>query len=337
MKSEEVVPAGRDAGRFLGRWNSSDTRIDYPSLVTRYSLLIIVLVLTVSCGRKGPPTLKAYEKPQAPSRLSAIHREAKIILAWSYPDNLRDSLKGFVVLRSGGGGPFEKIETVENDRNTFLDGTFETDRAYRYKVVAVNPKGVASNDSNIVSVVPKPLPLPPEAIRFRIMSDSMELTWKSSGEGICYNVYRSLEKGKFSGVPLNGEPVCKTSFEDTRLFPETTVYYVVRSLHDADVEDEGYASQEIAVAPSDFVPSAPGDLRIVEDTKVYLTWKESAEAWVRGYRVFRRTGDEKEFTPIGEVKVPSFTDAVRTGKKVWYMIRAIGPVKESEPLTGEAR
>ena len=40
-----------------------------------FSLVIVPLCFLAACGKKGDPTLKAYEKPAAPSTLSAMHRE----------------------------------------------------------------------------------------------------------------------------------------------------------------------------------------------------------------------------------------------------------------------
>ena len=158
-------------------------------------LVLTVYCLSLSCGKKSPPTLKAYEKPEKPSGLTAIHREERIILSWSYPDNLRHTLKGFQVLRSESDG-FEKIAFIKNDQSLFIDTAFNLNVTYQYKVIAQNLKDVMSADSNIITVIPKALPLPPENIRFAITSDSIELHWSSSGEGICYNIYKTTEKDK---------------------------------------------------------------------------------------------------------------------------------------------
>lgn len=304
------------------------------SVLTRCSFLLISLLLFISCGKKGPPTIKAYEKPQAPSGLTAYHREDKMILAWSYPDNLRSSLTGFQVLRSEKDG-FERIGSVKNSQSSFVDETFKPDVAYNYKLVAQNLKGVSSSDSNIITVTPKPVPATPEAIRFAVKADSVALSWKSSEEGACYNIYKTAEKGKYGGAPLNKAPVCAPSFTDGAVSPERSVYYTVRALRMTDVRDEGYPSEELEVSPSQFVPSALSDLRVVKGDKIYLMWKESPEPWVRGYRVYRKIDGEQEFILLNEVKLPTFIDTEKIDKKFWYMIKAVGPAMESEPLVVE--
>jgi hypothetical protein len=297
--------------------------------------LFIFLVSVSACGKKGPPTLKAYEKPPAPLGLTAYHRGNMMILSWSYPDNLRSAVKDFQVLRAHAGG-FERIGTAKSSQSSFIDESFTLDITYHYKVVAQNQMGISSTDSNIITVTPKPVPATPEDIRFEVKADSIALSWKSSGEGACYNIYKTAEKGKYGEAPLNKEPVCPTSFTDRAVTPERPVYYTVRALRMTDIRDEGSASEELEVNPSQFVPSAPSDLRVVRGEKIYLMWKESPEPWVKGYRVYRKKEGEADFTPIATVIIPSFTDVEKTDKRVWYMIKAVGPVSESEALAGEA-
>ncbi len=314
----------------------TNNRICNFRLLAAYCLLFLSLLFLVSCGRKGPPTLKAYEKPQAPSALRAIHKEGELILSWSYPDHLRPGLKGFQILRSAD-NVFESIAFVENDRSIFIDNAFALDVTYRYKVIARSLKGVLSSDPDIIVVTLRPLPLPPENIRSAITSDAIELSWSGSVEGVCYNIYKTMEKGKYPETPLNKEPSCTASFRDGVLFPDRPVYYLVRALLNTNIRDEGYGSMELEVSPSQFVPSPPSDLRVVRaDEKIYLMWKESPESWVRGYRIYRKREGEAQFESIGEVKMPAYIDAVNTGKKIRYVIKAIGPSRESGPLEAGA-
>jgi fibronectin type 3 domain-containing protein len=298
------------------------------------SLFLISLVLP-ACGRKAPPTLKAYEKPEPPTSLTVVHREGKMVVSWSYPDNVRSSLKGFQVMRAEGEG-FERRGFAGNDEKSFNDDRFSPDTTYQYKVMAQNLRDILSDGSNVVTVTPKRVPPPPEHIRVSVGNDAVQLSWQSLGEGICYYVYRTTEKGRYREVPLHRDPVCSTSFRDVMLFLDTPVYYTIRALHNTPLLDEGYPSAEIEVTPSLFVPSAPTELRgLRAQGKIILMWRESPETWVKGYRIYRKKEKEKEFTLLDEVKVPTFSDTGRAGKKVRYMVRALGPSQESEPSTTE--
>src|SRR3989337_3925789 len=61
--------------------------------------LLIFCLLIISCGKKGEPTLKSYEKPDPPSNLRAIHRESEIILLWDFPKNKENTIKGFYLMK----------------------------------------------------------------------------------------------------------------------------------------------------------------------------------------------------------------------------------------------
>ena len=62
--------------------------------------MIAILLFAASCGKKGPPTLKAYERPGAPYWETSFQREDRIVISWGYPDSLRQGLSGFRLLRS---------------------------------------------------------------------------------------------------------------------------------------------------------------------------------------------------------------------------------------------
>jgi len=297
--------------------------------------IFFISLIIPACGRKAPPTLKAYQKPQPPSGLTIVHREEKMLISWSYPGNLRSSLKGFQVMRAEGQG-FERLGFVGNEANSFTDERFSPDTPYQYKVIAQNLKDILSDGSNIVTVTPKRVPPPPDDVQVSLANDAVQLSWQASGEGVCYHVYRTTEKGRYRDVPLHKDPVCGTSFSDMAVFYDKPVYYTVRAFYNTPLLDEGYPSAEIEVSPSLFVPSAPAELRVVRaQGKIVLMWRESPEPWVKGYRVYRKKEREKEFTLLGEAKMPTFTDTGKVGKKVRYMVRALGPSQESEPSVTE--
>lgn len=298
-------------------------------LLTTYYLLFLLS----ACGAKTPPSLKAYEKPPAPTELSAVHREDKLVLSWTYPESIRPIIQGFQVLRSEGQG-FERIAFLSNDKSFFEDAAFKHGSRYKYNVIAKNLKAVLSSDSNIITVMPQPLPAPPAKINFSIKADSVELTWNSSEAGVCYNIYKASEKGRYDETPLNKEPVCGAFFHDDKLFPDRSVYYTLRALLNTPIKDEGYASGEVEVTPAYFIPSAPTDIRAVRtEAGVNLTWKEAPERWVKGYAVYRKTGDEAEFKKLAIVIGPVFKDNAKISERVWYAIKALSFSGESEAVS----
>jgi len=327
-------------------------------LIFSYFLFLIshflFLVFLNSCGNKGEPTLKSYEKPDPPSNLTAVHRESEIILSWDFRKNKEKTIKGFYLMKSmapqsplipplprrdregpkvdgnrsrEGRGEVEKI-FLKNTERSYSDKEFMIGSKYWYKIISQNLKGVLSIDSNIVEIEPKEPPPVPGGFLFKVEYDSLTLTWEDEGDGIFYNVYKSDKKGVYSWSPINTEPIKGTSFKDS-LNIRKTIFYKIRGMRGGVVRDEGPPSKEIEVNPSEFVPASPDGLQaIATEEGVQLIWKEAPETWVIGYRVYRRIDKEEGFVFIGETPVPAYFDKEKPTTRRNYRVTALGPSKE---------
>lgn len=315
-----------------GHWG-----INNCSLTIAYCLLFAVYCLIISCGKKGDPTLKSYEKPNPPTNLSAIHRESEIILFWEFPRDKELSIKGFFLMKiipssppleKGGRGDFKGIAFLENNKRSYVDKDFKTGSEYKYRIISRSLKGVMSSDSNIITITPNPPPSPPRKVQWKVEHNSLLLNWENAGNGILYNIYKSDKQDVYSFIPVNKEPVQGTSFIDT-FDVKRTVYYTIRSIKGSDRKNEGPASEEIEINPSEFVPSSPTGLQaIVTEEKVNLIWKEAPETWVIGYRVYREVDTNVGVVLIGETQTPAFLDREKPLKKRSYRVTALGPARE---------
>ncbi|MFN3395322.1 MAG: hypothetical protein ACK4Z9_00815 [Thermodesulfovibrionales bacterium] len=304
-------------------------------IITFLSLLAPLCLLSFSaCGRKAPLRPEVIVKPERVENLKAIHDERGLTLSWSYPERRKIEIKGFVTLKSEG-REFVRIGYVEGKGTSFsyIDNAIKTDATYRYRVIAENTKGIMGEAAEI-QVSPSPLPEAPRKIRFSIKEDSIELSWDN--RKACYRIYRAYEGEEYR--LLNQKPVCNGFYID-RVSTERPVHYRIRSIVITDIVNEGPASEEITVKLEDYIPLAPTDLRIViGDNRVFLLWKESPEVWVRGYRIFRKVEAERDFKTIGESSIPAFIDSNLEGlenKRIFYMIKALGPATESDPIYGD--
>lgn len=301
--------------------------VEYRVIICYLLSVICVLFLLVSCGKKGDPTLKSYEKPDPPSKLRAIHRESEIILLWEFPKYREPFIKGFYIMKSIG-GDFERIAFIENDRRSYIDTNFKIGSEYKYKTISQNLRGITSGDSNIITIIPRSVPSPPGKILFKVEHNSLTLNWEGAGDGILYNIYKGNEKGRYQLTPANKEPVRETSFKDN-FDIKRPVYYTVRSLIGGNARDEGPASEELEINPSEFVPPPPrGPQALATPENVYLIWKEPAETWISGYRIYREVDKKEGFILIGETQTPTFIDKEKPLTKRAYRITALGPSKE---------
>lgn len=291
---------------------------------------IIIFLFLISCGKKGDPTLKAFEPPLPVSNITAIHQKEKIILKWFYPSQQRQKIKGFHILRAEQNrDDFKKIGIIENNISQYVDTDFEINHEYLYKIRVVSLKDMVT-DSDIIRVKPLPAPPPPTGIIFSIGNDSVQIKWNKMNN-YKYNIYKSYEKGKFQGIPLNSVPINENFFND-KIEKERTVYYAVSSLYDTEIKDEGNISDEIEIKPEDYIPSRPVNLQyVLSENGVYLLWQENPETWIRGYNIYCKEKDEDRFSLIGTSITPAFIDKRPLKDKRFYYVVAKGPVKESNP------
>jgi hypothetical protein len=294
------------------------------------SLLFACFFFLISCGKKGDPTLKSYEKPVPPSHFHAVQRESEVTLFWDFPKKESASIKGFHVLRSTG-GDFAEIAFLENNNRSFTDTDHKGKARITYKIIAENLRGIMSKDSDILVIHDIEPPAPPRDILFAIEYDSLLLSWKSAGKGLAYNIYKRTISGFHTDKPVNTEPLQSTSYRD--IFDlNKAVSYTIRSVRQNEILIEGPASVEIRIDPAALVPSPPTNLQAVPSKEhVYLIWKESRETWVKGYKVYREINKKEGFVLIGETQIPSFTDSEKTSKKRNYRVTSLGPVQESKP------
>lgn len=306
-------------------------------------LLLLLLICSAlfigSCGRKGDPTLKTFEKPMPVKEIRAVHREDELIISWSYPASERAKIKGFYIEKadiknqeSGVRSPeFKNITFLKNDVSQFVDKNFKTKQEYFYRIRVYSLRDIISDESPILKIKPLPLPDRPTGLKYSVTKDSVVIKWDWVCDEFKYNIYKSYEKGRYPASPLNNIPITATSFSD-KVEKDKPAYYTVRALLDTNIKDEGYPSEELEVNPETFIPSQPHNLKYVpSEKKVYLMWDENPEVWVKGYRIYRRKGMEAEFKLIGESTLPAFTDNEPLSSKRSYYITAVGSGKEGIP------
>lgn len=289
-----------------------------------------ILLFVTACGAKGSLSMSSYEKPDAVDNLRAIHRAGALTLFWSYPGGEKYFIKGFVVERADAGQPFRRLAVLPADTMNYADASFAPGAVYQYRVLAVSRKDRLSDVAAPIRVEPRPLPARPPDLEAKASDEGVELRWKSVGSGIRYNIYKTTMRGTCGEVLAAAKPADSPVFRDGAN-PTATVYYCVRALYATDVLDEGFPSEEYAVAPSLYIPGRVVELRgIAAEQGVQLIWGERPERWVKTYRVYRKLNNQKEFLAIGETAIPAFLDRNPDGAPAAYAVEAVGPVQAGQ-------
>jgi fibronectin type 3 domain-containing protein len=268
--------------------------------------------------------LVTHLKPEKPYSLSALRRADQVVLHWEQR-NRRDVSEYRVFRKSD--GEFGLASTLK--KGPFIDNKVTAGSSYWYMVQAVSPKGVLSEESDVLSVGADAGLAVPHSVSFETGPDSVWISWEHPEEGVLFNVYRRIGDGKYAASPVNTEPLAESSMSYTAYFTNT-VSYTVRAVRRApEVIYEGPPSGELAVRPGDYVPAPPTGLEAVRNgNKVVVIWRESPEPWVRGYAVYRKAGEGGE-ERIGVSDIPTLTDTgVPLDVRLAYRVRAMGPVAE---------
>jgi predicted small lipoprotein YifL len=299
--------------------------------IIRLLLCLAALLILASCGKKGPPTMKSYAKPDVVKDVRIVHRDNRIDLSWSYSDKQSAvKIKGFRIFRAAGNAAYETVAELPADSTYYSDANIRINVLYSYKIRVFSARDVESEDLPELKVLPVDPPSPPTGVAYRVANDAIEIFWDGAPEGISFNIYRSAEKGVYPGQPLNEKPLDKPFFRDS-LILKVPVFYTVIAVVQSNIPNESEMSAEIIADPKTYAPLPPADVRYIRsDTRGYISWKESEESWVSGYRVYRK-GPDEDFKLLAEVQVPVYLDEDQVPDNTAYYVTATGPVKESQP------
>jgi len=199
-------------------------------------------------------------------------------------------------------------------------------------VRATGPKGKVSDWSNLAQLhVEAPLPLP-TSFEAKNVAKGVQLTWKSSGTGQHYRIFRA------TGVQTP-ERIAETN--NPAWLDETTHYltpyrYYVQAISGELLQSELTDPQTIT--PADvFPPAVPAGLTAVPATSsIELAWERNTEADFAGYNVYRSLDGPPVQKLAALLDAPAYSDRqVESGKSYRYAVSSvdrIGNESEKSPV-----
>lgn len=318
----------------------------------RYIVIIsIVLVLLfVSCGKKGDPKPWALPLPGGINDLSGEVRDGLLFLSFSVPSKNKDGsaikdLAGFKVVKTcrsciGAFEPFKDLSldaeqgyVVYGGRIYVYDDDLTNGYQYAYKVYPYSKKGTRGDESNTFTVKWEQPPGAPGDISVKEDDGKVELTWRKE-EGTSYNVYR-YDDDVYPLFPVNKTPLTTPYFVDSGLENGKVYSYEVRKVQiKGGLSTEGEGLKVKAIPKDSTPPASPLTVKAEKTAEgVRITWKKNQEKDLEGYDIYRIVAGKTEKINTGHVKDNMFLDDKTPDIRYvsYYVIAVDGAGNESRP------
>ncbi|MFH1218197.1 MAG: hypothetical protein V1706_17015 [Pseudomonadota bacterium] len=199
---------------------------------------------------------------------------------------------------------------------TYRDTDLKQRHQYTYKVLSRMGWKVVSRDSNRISF-PWDSPLvAPVGLQIEVADQSLTVSWHSVStrlDGttpdipVVYQLYRSDDGMTFEKI---GDPLPGLTRVDTDVKNNSKYFYQIRAVVIVDGSVmPGEASEVISGMPRDLTPPAPPHKFTIAagSEGVTILWENVDVRGIAGYRVYRRSADEKEYVLVGETPRNSFS------------------------------
>ena len=291
------------------------------------ALTVLVLLISVGCGKRGAPVPPKEKVPQL-IHLEGFQRGNQVILSWKMPAQnapktsvLNISRADIYRLAEPVTAPLELSEEEFASRSTLIaampisDADFGANQRLQYKdelefagqparlryaVRLVNAAGQKAAFSNSLLIEPAgKIAASPSQLRAEASQDAIKLTWQpppgnidqsSPASILGYNVYRSPSMSQPAKL-LNKTPVTTTHFDDEFFDFGKDYYYFVRAVS-TGVQAEPIESAESNVlqfkAVDTFPPSPPAAITLAAAPgTISIFFAVNPEKDVVGYRIYR--------------------------------------------------
>ncbi len=293
---------------------------------SRLALLLLPLLLgtLAACGKRGDPTPAPRRIPQTVSDLIVRQRGFEVALEFGYPkatvaglpyagldevvllvlerpapatgapvavDPREFALAARPLIRLVGG---ELASAISGDRVTVryrLPDPLPTPvPVSTYAVQTHAAEGESSALSNLVALVPKAAPPPPEGFSATARKTGIELGWRSDAlPATAFQVYRRDAEKTSYGAPLATlEAGASSHLDTTAIYGRRYIYTLCAVANREPLIESAPAAEREVDFQDRFAPETPRGVRALASVgEVRLIWEPSPDSDTAGYLVER--------------------------------------------------
>ncbi len=248
---------------------------------------------------------------------------------------------------------FAKFKDSERESSEGLIYVFEipsedfTKMAFVFGLKVKDRKKKESGFSSLTPVIPRSVPMPPSELQAKMRENSIIIEWKPPEKNIDsstppnvvgYNIYRESDDEELHRI--NSSLIEETSFTDGDFVYNKAYRYFVRASATKSspyTESENSDVSEILTADTYFPHAPTGLVAITGENFVSLSWDANKETDLAGYRVWRRSEGEEEYSALTELIAENvYHDSeVEKSQRYFYAITALD-VNGNESQRSEA-
>jgi hypothetical protein len=345
----------------------------------------MLAALLAGCGKQGPPAPPLRAVPAPTKDLAVRQQGGRVLLTFSFPKltpagTALGGLSGVEVVGverpappppqdarpaplearelAAAGTVVAKLAAGDVAPATFGDRMIialplpeplpAAPQARHYAVRTVGPEGDRSELSNVVALVPKAPPAPPERVTVTARAEGVQVEWTAREGAAGYNVYRRGAQERAHGHPLHTAGAEERSYVDASArFGESYIYAVTTAGQRDPLIESAIGSEREVRYQDRFAPPPPAEpVALAETGRIRLLWQASDAAGaggvggvgdVAGYVVYRRRGTAGDFVrltaqPVAETEYVD--SAVAADEIYFYRVTAVDQLgNESAPGT----
>ena len=199
-----------------------------------------------------------------------------------------------------------------------------------YAVRTVSLQGLASQSSNLVSILPRIPPPAPRSLETRPGAEGVDIVWQAEDPPFGFRVYRREAASRTYGEPIAvPQPDARSHLDRTARFDSRYVYSVTAVALEGPRVESAPASEREVDYQDRYPPEPPtGLIVLAEPSRARLLWEPSAANDLAGYLVYRREGegDGDGFARLGEepaLDIGYLDETVASGRAYRYYVTAV--------------
>ena len=197
-----------------------------------------------------------------------------------------------------------------------------------FGVITVSSRGLGSELSNLVKILPRTPPAPPSQIETRPNADGINVVWRADDPPVGFRVYRRDAASRAYGTPIaQPEPDARSHLDRTTSFDTRYVYSVTTVALESPLVESALAAEREVQYEDRYPPAPPtGLIVLAEPGRARVLWEPSAAGDLAGYLVYRRTADGSGFdrlTTEPGLELEYLDSAVSSGRGYSYYVSAL--------------